>query len=89
MTAEPITSPTPWAEQELGAPIFGVYDRDLEDFVFASLSLRDVQDRETDIEQGTYLAGGHIGGYIGNTWVPRYSIDQIPADHELAEQVRL
>lgn len=86
MTAEPITTHTPWAEQEQAPELFGVFDEDKGDFVAAFICLRDAEEREAELERDEHDFGGRV--WFPKYW-PRYSIDQLPADHPLAEQVRL
>lgn len=87
MSAEPISSPTTWAEEVL-PPIFGVYDEDKGDFVAVFLSLRDAQDREQELELAEHDFGARGVMDSHAKYYPRYSVDQLPASHPLADEVR-
>lgn len=86
MTAEPITTHTPWAEQEQAPELFGIFDEDKGDFVAAFISLRDAQEYQFAAERNEHDFGSRP---VYPKYWPRYSVDQLPADHPLAESVRL
>lgn len=64
--------------------LYGVYDEDLGDFVAAFESQREAEDREAELERDEHDHGSRA--WFPKYW-PRYSVDQLPADHPLVDEV--
>lgn len=64
--------------------LYGVYDEDLGDFVAAFESLREAEDREAELERDEHDHGSRA--WFPKYW-PRYSVDQLPSDHPLVDEV--
>lgn len=87
MSAQSISNPTTWTEPEPEA-LYGVFDEDKGEFVGASLSLTDAQDFADDLERAEYDFGSRGGWFAGGKYFNRYSVDRLPSDHPLAQEVR-
>jgi len=68
-------------DDDLGYPSWGIYDREVGDFIESFVYVRDADDRADQLEKIAYLTRW-------DGWGLRYSVDRIPEDHPLAIEAR-
>jgi hypothetical protein len=68
--------------------VYVVFDADLGDFVAAFESQREATDRMHDLDREAHDFGSGNGGWVAGKYVYRFSVDKLPEDHPLGQDLR-